>query len=171
VCGKSNYTLHEPSKYDRWGLYSVDGKLFSIDGTAKATVVRLVRESEDGRTHSELQELLRIRVQSFLREALRKKSIDREMFGRLYIYLHTDPQVRVEQLRRRQQRISETASSLAIDDEVIIRVLLVLIRYPGSGPGDVVRHLRGYSPPIERPQVDVVFAQFGLGEKGGPRIY
>jgi hypothetical protein len=40
---------------------------------------------------------------------------------------------------------------LDVSDAVIIQVLLVLIRHPGSRPADVVRRLRGHDPPIIRP--------------------
>lgn len=165
------YTLHDRSRYDRWGLFAVGDKYFSIDGTLKATVVRLVRESEAGCTQSELQDLVRVRVQLFLLAALREGALEREAIGRVYVYLHTDPEVRQAQLRRRHERIAEPVSAVEIGDEVAIRVLLVLIRYPGSLPGDVVRRLQGRTPPVGRAQVDGVFARYGLGEKGGPRIY
>jgi len=89
----------------------------------------------------------------------------------VYVYLHTDPEVRDAQLRRRHERIAEPVSAVATSDDVTIRVLLVLLRHPGSLPGDVVRRLQGRAPPVSRAQVDGVFARYGLGEKGGPRIY
>jgi len=165
------YTFYDATKFGPRGLYSAGGMYFSSDGTLKATAVRLVHKSEAGQTHRELQELLRVRVQLFLQAALREGSIDRELVEKVYIYLHSDPGVRADQLRHRQERVAESASSAVIDHEVIIRVLLVMIRYPGSRPGDVVRRLRGHSPPVEPVQVDHVFSQYGLGEKGGPRIY
>jgi hypothetical protein len=166
------YTLHDPAKYDRWGLHSVGDIHFSVDGTLKATVVRLVCESEVGCTQKELQDLLRVRVQLFLLAAVRDGAIDREAIGKLYVYLHCEPEVREAQLQRRRERIAEASQQeVEVDDEVIIRVLLVLLRYSGSQPGDVTRRLRGHSPPVRRDQVDVVFTRYGLGEKGGPRIY
>ena len=165
------YTLHDPSKYDRRGLFSVGDAHFSVDGTLKATVVRLVRESEAGFTQGELQEVLRVRVQLFLLAALRDGSVDREAFGRRYVYLATDAEVGEAQLRQRRERVAKPESDVELDHEAIIRVLLVLLRYPGSLPGDVVRRLQGRAPPVSRAQVDTVFAQYGLGEKGGPRIY
>ena len=169
------YTLHDPARYDRWGLRSVGDIHFSVDGTLKATVVRLVRESEAGCTQKELQDLLRVRVQVFLLAALRECVIDRDETGRPYVYLHHDPEVRRAQLSRRHERIaaaSRNATDAAlVDHELTIRVLLVLVRHPGSLAGDVVRHLKGRSPPVSLAQVDVVFARYSLGEKGGPRIY
>lgn len=166
------YALHDQSRYDRWGLFSVGDVHFSVDGTLKATVVRLVRDSDAGWTQKELQELLRVRVQLFLTAALREGAIDRECLGRLYVYLHTEPQVREAQLSARHDRLSRsTREAVVVDNEITIRVLLALLRYPGSQPGDVVRRLKGRSPPVSRSQIEIVFTQYGLGEKGGPRIY
>lgn len=166
------YTWHNPAKYDRWGLHSVGDIHFSVDSTLKATVIRLVCESEIGCTQKELQDLLRVRVQLFLLAAVRDGAIDREALGKFYVYLHCEPEVREAQRQRRQERIAEASQrEVEVDDEIIIRVLLVLLRYPGSQPGDVVRRLRGRSPPVRGIQVDAVFTRYGLGEKGGPRIY
>jgi len=166
------YTLHDPAKYDCWGLRSVGGVRFSVDLTVKATVVRLVNDSEAGLTQRELQDLLGVRVQLFLLSAYRQGLIGREELARLYLYLHRDSQVAAAQLEHRHRRIAELSrTDVELDDEVIIRVLLVLLRHPGSLPGDVVRRLKGRPPPITRAQVDTVYARYGLGEKGGPRIY
>ena len=165
------YTLHDPSRYDRWGLRSVGDAHFSTDRTVKATAVRLVRESEAGWTQRELQDLLRVRVQLFLLAALHEGAVAREAVGRLYVYLHTDPEVREAQVACRRERAAGPVSVVEVGHETIIRVLLVLLRHPGSAAGDVARRLQGRSPPIGRALVDEVFARYGLGEKGGPRIY
>jgi len=166
------YALHDSSRYDRWGLFSVGDIHFSVEATLKATVIRLVSESEAGWTQRELQEILRVRVQLFVLDAFREGFIARQQIGRLYVYLHRDTQVGAVQLERRQARIEEQGRAQAeLNDELIIRVLLVLLRYPGSQPADVVRRLKGRPPPITRVQVDAVYARYGLGEKGGPWIY
>ena len=165
------FTLDESDKFDRNGLYSVGDIHFSREGTVKATVVRMVREAEAGCSQRELQERLRIRVRTYLLAAVREGAISRERVDKLYLYLHGDPEVRAVQLERRHEPSPEAAGSVEVGDGVAIRVLLVLLRHPGALPGDVVRHLRSRSPPIARNQVDAVFSRFGLGEKGGPRIY
>ena len=167
----SYYALHDPDRYDGWGLFSAGDVHFSIDGTAKATATRLVRESEAGWTPRELQDLMHTRVQLFLLAATREGGLDRARFGRLFVYFHADPEVRAEQRRRRQELLQVDEVQTSVDDEVVIRVLLVMLRHPGARPGEVVRHLKGRSPPITRDQVDLVFTRYGLGEEGGPRIY
>ena len=62
-------------------------------------------------------------------------------------------------------------NKVEIDDTTIIRVLLVLIRYPGSTHDQVIRHLRGYSPPIVLKQVKMIFTRYNIGEKRGSMIF
>jgi len=164
------YSHHEPSRYDRFGLWSWQDIHFSVDGSLRNTVRRLVREAEAGATQRELQERLRVRVYNTLLDLLRKGEIDRDRLARVYVYLHTDRGVRASQLQRREEMLRSIAESREAEtsDEVIIQVLLTLIRYPGLGPGEVVRRLRGHSPPVTTQQAEAVFTRYELGEKGGP---
>ena len=89
------------------------------------------------------------------------------------MYVHAERAVRELQLqRRREQVIARERAPLqaGVEDEVIIAVLLVLLRHPESKAADVVRYLRGHSPPISMQQVDAVFVRYYLdhiGKKGG----
>ena len=163
------YSHHDPARYDRFGLWSWQDIHFSIDGSLKSTVQRMVCEAEAGATQRELQERLRVRAYNTLLDLMRKGEIARDRLARVYIYLHTDGSVRASQLERRQEILTSIAESREAEasDEVVIQVLLTLIRFPGLGPGDVVRRLRGHSPPVTRQQAEAVFARYELGEKGG----
>ena len=87
------YTRRDPALFDRFGLYSRSGIHFSRDGTLGDTLKRLIRESEAGWTQRELQELLRVRVQVLLLEAVRQEEIRREAVSGLYVYVHIDPSI------------------------------------------------------------------------------
>ena len=100
------YCLHEPSRYDRFGLWSSNGIHFSVDGSLGKTVRRLVYEREAGATHRELQERLRVRVHNTLLTLFRQGEIDRERIAQFYVYLHRDPVIRRDQLGRRQALIA-----------------------------------------------------------------
>ena len=169
------YTQRDPARFDRWGLYSVGDIHFSRERTLGETLRRLVRESEAGWTQRELQELLRVRVQVLLLEAVRQDEIRREPVAGFYLYLHRDPSLGERQLQRRQERVAAAQPSAeavsGVDDEIIIQVLLTLIRHRGSRPAEVMRLLRGHSPPIRLEQVVEIFARYELeevGKKGGP---
>jgi hypothetical protein len=164
------YTLYEASRFDRLGLWSFEGKHFSVDGTLKNTVRRLVHEALAGATHRELQLQLQLRVHNTLLELWRKDEIDRETVTGFYVYLHPEDVVKQAQAARRQEQLDARQVEAEITDSIVIEVLLILIRHPGLRLAEVVRRLRGHSPPIRAEHVRVVFDRYDLdhiGEKGG----
>jgi hypothetical protein len=167
------YCLHEPSRYDRLGLWSVGDVHFSVDGSLGKTVRRLVYEMDAGATHRELQERLRVRVQNTLLTLLRRGEIERERLAQLYVYLHQDAAIRKMQLQRRGALLDAgktERSETVVPDEIVIQVLLTLLHHPGAKAAEVVRYRRGHSPPVAMEQVEAVFARYDLasiGKKGG----
>ena len=168
------YTRKDPTRYDRFGLFWYGDIFFSRDNTLGETIRRLVRESEAGWTQRELRDLLRVRVQVVLLATFHQGKVDREKVHGFYVYFHPDPAVRGAQLNRRRERTSfeipATDGEPAIADPVIIQVLLTLLHHPGAKAADVVRYLRGHSPPITMAEVRMVFTRYGLdsiGKKGG----
>lgn len=165
------YALHEPSRYDRHGLWSWGDVHFSVEGNLRQTVKRLVYEAEQGATHRELQERLALRVHNTLLDLLKNGEIDRERVMKLFVYLHVVPDIRGKQLQQRQLLVAgqlDAKKEYDICDAVIIQVLLTLVRHPGSQPEQVAHRLRGHSPPIPIQQIRAVFNRYNLGEKGGP---
>ena len=169
------YCLHEPSRYDRVGLWSWKDVHFSRDGSLRKTVCRLVHELQAGATQRELQERLKVRVHNTLLDLLRKGEVARERLLQVYVYLHVDRQIREAQIQHRQalldaQDIAQAQDRVEVSDAVVIQVLLTLLRHPGALIADVVRYLRGHSPPITQAQVAWVFKRYALdqiGKKGG----
>lgn len=163
------YTFDDETRYDRLGLWSYEGIRFSRDGSLSATVKRLVEASEAGSTQRELQEILGVRVQNVLKALIERSELYREAIDRLFIYLHSDPEVRRQQLARRREAIAarQQAEIPEVAFEVVVAILLVLIRHPGSDPAAVTRRLRGRSPPVGLPEVRRVFERYQLGQKKG----
>jgi len=167
------YCLHEPSRYDRLGLWSVGDVHFSVDGSLGKTVRRLVYEMAAGATHRELQERLRVRVHNTLLTLLRRGEIERERLAQLYVYLHPDAEIREEQIKRRGALLDAgktVQAETAVPDEIVIQILLTLLHHPGAKAAAVLRYLRGHSPPVAMGQVEAVFARYDLasiGKKGG----
>jgi len=165
------YTKHDPTRYDKHGLFSYKGIHFSRDGNLAATVTRLICESSFGHTQRELQELLQVRVQTSLLTMVHDKHLARCKVAGQFIYLHSDSEIRMEQLTKRRELFERQRFEVKeVTDAVVIQVLLILIRHPGSRTGDVVRRIKGHSPPITIQHVRVVFDRYGLdnvGEKGG----
>jgi hypothetical protein len=151
------YTKHDPTRYDKHGLFSYKGIHFSRDGNLAATVARLVRESSFGHTQRELQELLQVRVQTSLLTMVHDKQLGRSKVAGQFIYLHSDSEIRMEQFTKRRELFEQRRFELKeVTDAVVIQVLLILIRHPGSRTGDVARRLKGHSPPMTIQHVRVV---------------
>lgn len=166
------YTKHDLTRYDKQGLFSYKGILFSRYGNLNSTLMRLICESSFGYTQRELQELLQVRVQTSLLTMVHDKKLARCKVAGQFIYLHPDSKIGMEQLTKRRELFEQRRFELKeVTDAVVIQVLLILIRHPGSRTGDVARRLKGHSPPITIQHVRVVFDRYGLdnvGEKGGP---
>jgi hypothetical protein len=173
-CNGRYYTRKDPARYDRFGLFSYEDIFFSRDNTLGETIGRLVRESEAGWTQRELHDVLRVRVQVVLLNTFHQGKVEREKVHGFYVYVHPDPAVRGAQLNRRRERASLEVPTKEgepeIGDPVIIQVLLTLLHHPGAKAADVVRYLRGHSPPVTMAEVRIVFARYeldSLGKKGG----
>lgn len=168
------YCLHEPSRYDRLGLWTWRNVHFSRDGSLRKTVCRMVREQRAGATQRELQEQLKVRVHNTLLDLLRNGEVARERLVQVYVYLHMDRQIREVQIEHRQalletQDIAMAEGKVEAGDAVVIRVLLALLRHPGAQVADVVRYLRGHSPPITLAQVAWIFDRYELDQIGKKR--
>ncbi len=164
------YSLYEASRFDRTGLWSIKGIHFSVDGSLKNTVRRLVHEASAGATHRELQLKLQLRVQNTLLELWRMAEISRELLGGFYVYLHPEDDVREAQVSKRREQLAVQQVQAEITDDIVIEVLLTLIRYPDAPFAGVVRRLQGHSPPITAEHVRIILDRYNLenlGEKGG----
>jgi len=167
------YARHELARYDRFGLWSVGDIHFSVEGSLRKTVRRLVEQAAAGATHHELQARLCVRVHNTLLDLLRHGEVERERLQQLYVYFGVDASMRALQLQRRHELLRQAQRASVesqVTDLLIIEVLLVLLRHRGADRAQVWRHLRGHSPPVSIEQVGVVFARYdldNLGEKGG----
>ncbi len=161
------YTKNDLSRYDKHGIFSYKGIYFSRDGNLVSTIMRLVCESSAGQTQRELQELLKVRVQTSLASMVHDKKLARTKVAGNFIYLHSDSKCHETQLIKRREIIEERRFAIeAITDAVVIEVLLILIRHPNSKSGEVAHRLKGHSPPITLQHVRVVFDRYNLDDVG-----
>lgn len=166
------YTLREIPQFDEVGLWHHGNVGFCRAGTLKAAVTELVEKSEAGKTHQELQDLLRVRAHNELLEHVRAGRITRRpLDDDRWLYLSANASRAAKQWARRQTQKKRAAVLLgpltaAMTIEVLVEVLQssrVLVT-----PEQVVRrlHHQGVSVPLEH--VQWVFERYELGKKGGP---
>ena len=80
------YSLKRIARYNKYGIWSYKSALFSKNGTLKKTIEFLIDTSRRGYTASELNDLLKIKVEDALLELVKNKIITRKKLSGLYTY-------------------------------------------------------------------------------------
>ena len=163
------YTLREIPQFDAFGLWHYGGVGFCRAGTLKAAVAELVEKSEAGRTHREVQDMLRVRVRNELLDHVRARRMGRRLLDdKHWLYLSAKVARAAKQWARRQSQGERAAQDLgALTSAVTIEVLVEVLsasRVQVSAQ-EVARRLsrRGVTAALQ--QVEWVFGRYGLVKK------
>jgi hypothetical protein len=159
------YTLPDIPQFDRDGLWQYQGVCFSRDGSLKATVERLVEQSEAGRTHPELHARLQVRVHNTLLDLVQGRRIGRETWRGHYLYVSVTPARAASQLNLRQQQPAGLGPPLPEPPPaVVIEVLLDLVHSARLRPdaARVAERLTARGFPVTVDQVEAIFRRYGL---------
>jgi hypothetical protein len=170
------YTLRDIPQFDRDGLWRYQGVCFSRDGSLKATVERLVEQSEAGRTHPELYARLQVRVHNTLLDLVEGRRIGRETMRGHYLYVSANPARAESQLILRQQQQAGLLPPPLPEPptEVVIEVLLDLVQSARLRPDAdrVTERLAARGLPVTVEQIQAIFSRYGLKKtapSGSPR--
>ena len=159
------YTLVEIPAFDEFGLWFHQGIGFSRAGTLKETVAVLVEAADAGRTHPELESLVRVRAHNTLLGLVEEKRLGRERIGGLYLYVSADLARHAEQVERRQAVLAAMPTvPAALPTEVVIAVLVeALHASEGLASGAVVAaRLVARELHVTAGQVEGVYAEYRL---------
>lgn len=155
------YTLKRIPEFDSHGIWLYRGIGFSLNGTLRATVTHLVEKSLAGWTHSELQDLLQLRVHDTLRLLIQDHALTRKQFQDAYLYLSSKPRRASAQWAQRQQ-LAATAIPAELEPSRIIDVLVDVIGHPSGDAGAISRRLRALGHAVTAEQVEAVFTRYDL---------
>ena len=175
------YTLRDIPPFDQEGLWRYQGVGFSrecafnscANGSLKATVERMVEQSDAGRTHSELYVRLQVRVHNTLHDLVKDRRIGRETLRGHYLYVSADSKRAESQMGQRQQHSAEpvqpppeppAVNALSTLAPVVIEVLLDLVRSAGVRPdaGPVAARLAARGLAVTADQVEAIFSRYEL---------
>lgn len=163
------YTLREIPQFDQFGLWHYGGVGFCRAGTLKAAVAELVEKSEAGRTHGEVQNMLRVRVRNELLDHVRAGQLTRRLLDdKHWLYLSAKVSRAAKQWACRQAQGERATQALgpltsAVMIEVLVEVLLAS-RVQVS-PQEVVARLLRRGVTVALQHVEWVFEHYGLGKK------
>ncbi len=159
------YTLADIPDFDDWGLWFHGEIGFSRAGTLKETAAVQVEDTPDGRTHSELSQLLRVRVHNTLLDLVRTGRIGREPYRGKLLYVSADPERAAEQVQHREKTDRALAEALRVlTDEEVVEVLVETLRAAPEVPEPllVARRLAARGVRLEPHHVEQVFEEHGL---------
>jgi hypothetical protein len=126
--GRWYYTLASIPKFGREGLWSHKEIGFSNVGSLTRTLVRLIERNPGGMTAEQLREKLRCRCHAVLVELYRKGRVQRQKYGRSYVYLAADPDT-----ASHQRRAFQKPKTPLLPAEMAVLVLVEFIRSPEAG--------------------------------------
>ena len=157
------YTLRSIPQFDADGLWRYQGVGFSREGSLKATVLRLVVDSETGRTQRELQLRLGVRVHNPLLELVERHALRRKSVAGEYVYLAADRARAAEQLGQRGLVQAATVST-TVEIEVLLEVIHGA-RPPTQDAQVLTARLLARGVQVGVAQVAAVLARHGLEKK------
>ena len=159
------YTLENIPQFDEFGLWFHRDIGFSQAGTLKETVVLQVEKTPEGRTHEELQHLLRVRAHNTLLKLLRQGRIGRERLQDVYLYISADSRRAAEQVAARKALRASLAEMLRVaSDEEVVEVLVEALRAAPKipAPAIVAGRLVARGVRLEPHHVEQVYEEHGL---------
>jgi len=155
------YTLADIPRFDDRGLWFHQGVGFSRYVTLKNTVIETVNSSAEGMTHSELRDLLRVRIQDTLLNLIRAKQIQRLKIQGLYLYVSIDTN---QADKQRWQRRSAAQGTEPLSTAKVIEILVEVIHASGryAAPAVVATRLNNRGIAVSTEQVKAVFKRYGM---------
>jgi hypothetical protein len=152
------YTLASIPRFGRWGLWFHQEIGFSRAGSLTHTLITLVSTSSAGMSAEQLGELLRCRCHSVLVKLVRQNRLQRQRFGRAYVYLAPD-----DVTSKAQSRMVQKAAAAALPAEIAVLILAEFIRNPTAGFGQLSKTIaRRTGILIETGQIQALFDRYGL---------
>jgi hypothetical protein len=168
------YTLRDVPRFDEHGLWLFGDIGFSRAGTLKDTLVVEVERSPAGRTHAELQQLLRVRVHNTLLLLVQQARIGRQLFDGVQLYVSADAERAAGQMAARQELARHSAEAARpLSAEQTVEILVEALRFSPQIPAAaaVAERLAARGLHLAEHDVEQVFATYGLvpGKKRTPR--
>jgi hypothetical protein len=121
------YTLKNIPRFDANGIWFYEEIGFAQFGTLKNTLVKLIENSDAGKTHDELKKQLHIRAHNTLLDLVRNKKIVRKKIENDFIYFSININRSKNQMQNREATIAEY-KEIGCPDWIVIEILASIIR-------------------------------------------
>lgn len=160
------YTLSTIPAFDSRGLWFHRDIGFSKHGTLRETIVVMVKEAPAGRTHEELQAILRLKVHNTLHDLVRDGRIGRVQIDAVYLYVAAGASVSMPQVEKRRAMVSmPPKEDRTLDLASVVEMLLVVIHKQKASAPQIRSILGAKGLRVTDQQVEDVLDRYGLKKK------
>lgn len=160
------YTLSTIPAFDSHGLWFHRDIGFSKHGTLRETIVVMVKEAPAGRTHEELQAILRLKVHNTLHDLVRDGRIGRVQIDAVYLYVAAGASVSMPQVEKRRAMVSmPPKEDRTLDLASVVEMLLVVIHKQKASAPQIRSILGAKGLRVTDQQVEDVLDRYGLKKK------
>lgn len=158
-------------KFNRYGLVTVDGKVFSKHGNLTETIIYLVTQSSAGVPVTELNRLTGTKTHMQCTMLHKEDRVFRKKFDGQFHYFAQEKTLREGQLKRRNPPEVPLNIDAVIDAEPdeslgdVVKVMLTHVNNPEYSPKSVALSLTRRGNSISTEQVKGIFERYGLVKK------
>ncbi len=160
---RSYYTLKEIAVFNQEGFWHYGEIGFSVYGSLKDILVRLINTSDSGRTHSELEQLQKCRAHNALRELVKNEKLQRKNVNGVYVYTAAKSEQTKTQLTHRSQFSKTPSEHIVID--ILLAAIVVSQAIGTIKITAVVQKLRERRSSITESEVAWTFHNYDLEKK------
>jgi hypothetical protein len=156
-------------KFNRYGLYTAEGKCFSRFGNLLNTITALVNQSSKGITSGRISDLVGTNVQLQLRDLSKAEKVFRKRIGKEYVYFSVDTGKRAKQLKRVKPKSETVVTELNHEPHEFlvdtIKILTAYIQNPSFSPKSIALSLCRRGEDIRTEKVKLVLEKFNIAKK------
>lgn len=121
------YSLSNIANYNHFGIWEFNSIKFSKFGTLKDTVVNLIEQADFGKTHSELENILKVRVHNTLLNLVNLNKISRQQINNIFVYTSNNKTKAKKQIKKRKETFDRYMQDI-LPDWLIIEILVAIIQ-------------------------------------------
>jgi len=167
------YTLKTIPEFDSYGLWKYKDAYFSQHGSLRDTAIALVEKSENGYTHSELREMLGLRMYNTLLDLANEGLIIRNEHNGEFVYVSCEQgEMQISARRNMPKKIKEKKAAAKRAPRITpaaglnetIEVLLAFIN-GHTEPSSVYGYLHRKGILVTPKQIQAIFECYDLGKK------
>ena len=157
-------------KFNRYGLYKRNGKVFSSHGNLLETITWLISNSSSGMSVSEISRIVETDVNMQCQDLFKKGLVHREKYGKGYCYFSIEAIKRRQQLTIKNTTGKESLNSAILKETLeslrnVVMILVTFINNPEFSPKSIALSLSRRGMDMTTEKVKAVFEKYDLAKK------